>query len=101
MGKLTPCAGAERVVPLCPRPRGNTSSIIQSTKNWDDVFGDVFAEKTGFDHDMQKLIAVRRPTVHMRRIDGVRLVEVICVMRRLSEQLTDDGAWKLAAGADR
>lgn len=80
---------------------GELSGIIQSTKNWDDVFGDVFVEKTEFDHDMQKLIAIRRPTMHIRRIDGVRLVEAICVIQRLSEQITDDGAWKLAADADR
>ena len=80
---------------------GELSGIIQSTKNWDEVFGDVFVEKTEFDHDMQKLIAVRRPTMHMRRIDGVRLVEVICVIQRLSEQMADDGAWKLAAESDR
>lgn len=79
---------------------GELSGIVQSTKNWDDVFGDVFVEKTGFDHDMQKLIAVRRPTMHMRRIDGVRLVEAICVVQRLSEQMADDGAWKLAAESD-
>ena len=80
---------------------GELSGVIQSTKNWDDVFGAVFVEKTEFDHDMQKLIAVRRPTMHMRRIDGVRLVEVICVMQRLSAQMVDDGAWKLAAESDR
>lgn len=80
---------------------GELSGIIQSTKNWDDVFGDVFVEKTEFDHDMQKLIAARRPTMHMRRIDGVRLVEVVCVIQRLSEQMADDGAWKLAADTDR
>jgi hypothetical protein len=80
---------------------GELSGIILNTKNWDEVFGDVFVEKTEFDHDMQKLITVRRPTMHMRRIDGVRLVEVICVMQRLSEQMKDDGAWKLAADSDR
>lgn len=80
---------------------GELSGIIQSTKNWNEVFGDVFVEKTEFDHDMQKLIAVRRPTMHMRRIDGARLVEVICVMQRLSEQMADDGVWKLAAEGDR
>ncbi len=80
---------------------GELSGIIQSNKNWDEVFGDVFVEKTAFDHDMQKLIAIRRPTMHMRRIDGVRLVEVICVLQRLSEQMADDGAWKLAAASDR
>ncbi|MBN9548022.1 MAG: hypothetical protein J0H31_03835 [Alphaproteobacteria bacterium] len=80
---------------------GDLSGIIQNTRNWDEVFGEVFVEKTEFDHDMQKLIALRRPTMHMRRIDGVRLVEVICVTQRLSEQMTDDGAWKVAAESDR
>lgn len=79
---------------------GELSGIVQNTKNWDEVFGDVFVEKTEFDHDMQKLIALRRPTMHIRRIDGVRLVEVICVTKRLSEQMEDDGAWKVAAESD-
>ena len=69
--------------------------------NWDEVFHDVFVEKSEFDHDMQKLIAVRRPTMHMRRIDSVRLVEMICVMQRLSERMADDGAWTRAAESDR
>ena len=80
---------------------GELLAMIQSTKNWDEVFGDVFVEKSGFDQDMQKVIAIRRPTMHMRRIDGVRLVEVICVMQRLSERMADDGAWKLVADSDR
>lgn len=80
---------------------GDLSGIIVSTKNWDEVFEDVFVRKTEFAHDMQKLVAVRRPTMHMRQIDGVRLVEAICVIQRLSEQMDDDGAWKAAAEADR
>ena len=42
--------------------------------------------RAAFDHDMQKLIAARRPTMHVRTIYGVRLVELICVVQRLSEQ---------------
>lgn len=80
---------------------GELAGIIQNMKNWDEVFGDVFVEKTEFDHDMQKLIAFRRPTMHVRRIDGVRLVEAICVMQRLSEQMANDGTWKIAAESDR
>ena len=80
---------------------GELSNIIQSTRNWDEVFGDVFVEKSEFDHDMQKLIAVRRPAVHTRRIDSVRLVEVICVIQRLTEQMADDGAWRITAESDR
>ena len=54
-----------------------------------------------FDHDMQKLVAARRPTMHVRTVDGVRLVELICVVQRLSEQMADDGAWKGLAETDR
>jgi hypothetical protein len=80
---------------------GDLAGIILSKKNWDEVFGDVFVNRTEFDHDMQKLVAVRRPTMHVRRIDGVRLVEMMCVMQRLSTQMADDGAWKVAAESDR
>ncbi|HEX8512945.1 MAG TPA: hypothetical protein VF688_07540 [Allosphingosinicella sp.] len=39
----------------------------------------------------------RPPTVHVRTIDEVRLVELICVVQRLSEQMIDDGAWTTRA----
>ncbi|GGD84329.1 hypothetical protein GCM10011515_00100 [Tsuneonella deserti] len=80
---------------------GELAGIVLNTKNWDEVFGDVFINRAEFDHDMQKLVATRRPTMHIRPIDGVRLVEMLCVMKRLSEQMTDDGAWKVAADSDR
>ncbi|MGS4989936.1 Swt1 family HEPN domain-containing protein [Roseibium sp. RP-7] len=80
---------------------GELAGIILSPKNWDEIFGDVFINRAAFDHDMQKLIAARRPTMHIRPIDGVRLVEMLCVMQRLSEQMADDGAWKIAAESDR
>lgn len=79
---------------------GELAGIILSAKNWDEVFGDVFINRAEFDHDMQKLVATRRPTMHIRPIDGVRLVEMLCVMQRLSEQMADDGAWKIAAESD-
>lgn len=62
------------------------------------MFGDAFVENTAFDHDTQRLIAVRRRTMFMRRIDGVRRVEVICVMQGLCKQMAVDGACMLAAG---
>ena len=76
---------------------GHLSSIILGSNNWDEVFADIFINRAEFDHDMQKLIAMRRPTMHIRPIDGVRLVELICVVQRLSRQMEDDGAWKNAA----
>lgn len=80
---------------------GELASLILATKNWDEVFGEVFINRAEFDHDMQKLIAARRPTMHVRTIDGVRLVELVCVVQRLSEQMADDGAWKRQAELDR
>jgi hypothetical protein len=76
------------------------SSIIRGRRNWDEVFGDTFINLTAFDHDMQKLVAARRPTMHIRPVDGLRLVELICVVQRLSRQMEDDGAWKTAAEAE-
>jgi hypothetical protein len=80
---------------------GHLSSIILGRKNWEELFGDVFINRAEFDVDMQKLIAARRPTMHIRPIDGVRLVELICVVQRLSRQMADDGAWKIAAEAEQ
>lgn len=80
---------------------GELAGIILSTRNWDEVFGDVFINRSEFDYDMQKLVATRRPTMHIRPIDGVRLVEMLCVMQRLSEKMVDDGARKIAAESDR
>jgi hypothetical protein len=79
---------------------GHLSSIIEGRRNWDEVFGDIFINLKEFDHDMQKLVAARRPTMHIRPIDGLRLVELICVVQRLSRQMEDDGAWKIAAEAE-
>lgn len=79
---------------------GHLASIIGGRKNWDEVFGDVFINAAEFDLDMQKLIAARRPTMHIRPIDGVRLVELICVVQRLSRQMENDGAWKLASESE-
>jgi hypothetical protein len=80
---------------------GDLSQIVKSAKNWEEIFGDTFINLSEFDHDMQKLIAIRRPTMHMRPIDAVQLVEMFCVMRRLLQKMGDDGAWKLAAESDR
>ncbi len=80
---------------------GELAGLILSTKNWDEVFGEIFINQAAFDQDMQKLIAARRPTAHIRTVDGVRLVELICVVQRLSQQMADDGAWNRQAELDR
>lgn len=48
----------------------------------------------------QKLIAARRPTMHVRTVDGVRLAELVCVVQRLSGQMAEGGAWKRPAKLD-
>jgi len=80
---------------------GELATLIMTKGNWDDVFGDVFVNRDAFNFDMQRLVAVRRPTMHARPVDGVLLVEMLCVMQRLSAQIIDDGAWKIAADLDR
>jgi hypothetical protein len=80
---------------------GHLASVIGARKNWDEVFGEMFINAAEFDVDMQKLIAARRPTVHIRPIDGVRLVKLICVVQRLSRQMEKDGAWKLGAESEQ
>ncbi len=79
---------------------GELATLIMTKGNWDDVFGDVFVNRDAFNFDMQRLVAVRRPTMHARPLDGVLLVEMLCVMQRLSAQIIDDGAWKIEADLD-
>lgn len=80
---------------------GDLATLIQTRANWDEVFGEVFIHRDAFSLDMQRLIAVRRPAMHARPVDGVLLVEMLCVMKRLSVRIADDGAWKADAELDR
>lgn len=80
---------------------GDLATIIKSKSNWADVFAEVFINQTDFDLDMQRLVAVRRPTMHFRPIDAVRLVELFIVIQRLSQQMRDDGAWSVLADFDQ
>ncbi|MFL6726017.1 MAG: Swt1 family HEPN domain-containing protein [Sphingomicrobium sp.] len=79
---------------------GDLSNILRSKKNWEELFEAVFINASELDHDMQKLIAARRPTMHTRPIDGLRLVEMVCVIERISRQMADDGTWKQRAESD-
>lgn len=49
---------------------------------------------------MQKLVALRRPTAHYRKVDGPRLMEAMCVMDRLDRRMKQDGGWKAALESD-
>lgn len=79
---------------------GELSEIIQCRKNWDNIFGDVFVNKEDFRVDMRRIVTLRNPNSHTREIDAVLLEEIRYVMDRLSRQMRNDGAWKIAADSD-
>lgn len=72
---------------------GELISVVTSARNWDSVFGSVFADREGFKVDLQRLTAHRRPAMHARPIDGPRLAEIVLVIRRLTALMEADGAW--------
>jgi hypothetical protein len=79
---------------------GDLIGILLRKDNWDEVFGTVFPNRQRLELDLQALVASRRPTAHSRPVDGVRLVELMCIMRRLTHWIDDDGGWKLTAASE-
>lgn len=79
---------------------GDIKSIILRRDNWEQIFSNIFPNGQQLDYDLQGLIAARNPTMHVRPIDGVRLVELMCVVSRLSGWIVGDGDWKRAAEHD-
>lgn len=79
---------------------GDLMQIVLAKPNWTTVFESVFVNRADFGHDMQKLIAGRRPTMHSRPVDGLRLTEMICVVQRLCGQMEDDGEWAALAESE-
>jgi hypothetical protein len=73
---------------------GELCRIVRASNNWSEVFEPVFINGNEFQHDMQRLVATRRPTAHYRKLDGVRLLELLCVVDRLIKRMENDGAWK-------
>lgn len=76
---------------------GDLIGILLRKDNWDGAFGHVFPNRERLTHDLQALVALRRPTMHARKLDGVQLVELMCVIRRLTQFIDGDGQWKLIA----
>lgn len=70
---------------------GDLAGILLRKDNWDQVFGHVFPNRQRLEFDLQAVIATRRPTMHARKVDGVRLVELLCVMSRLTQLMARDG----------
>jgi hypothetical protein len=79
---------------------GELMATILRNDNWSGVFSNIFPNRERFGFDMQALIASRRPTMHAREIDAVRLVETICIIRRLANWIESDGEWKKIAESE-
>lgn len=79
---------------------GELVRIVLRKDNWDQHFGAVFVNRDKFIFDTQAVIATRRPTMHSRSVDGVRLLELLLILQRLADQMQNDGAWIAAAEAD-
>jgi hypothetical protein len=72
---------------------GDLIPIIVRNDNWGEAFEPVFINRDTFTVDMGRLTAARRPAMHARSMDAVRLVEAVCVIRRLNEMMRLDGTW--------
>ncbi|APH56872.1 Hypothetical protein GbCGDNIH6_8222 [Granulibacter bethesdensis] len=72
---------------------GDLIAVISTRQNWEEVFGAVFGDRDGLKVDLQRLNAHRRPTMHARPIDGLRLAEIVLTIRRLMATMQADGAW--------
>ena len=72
---------------------GDLIAVISTRQNWEEVFGAVFGDRDGVKVDLQRLNAHRRPTMHARAVDGLRLAEIVLTIRRLMATMQADGAW--------
>jgi hypothetical protein len=100
--RATAMANGEREVELLSYlDLGDLTSIILQKNNWGEVFEQVFPNRERLSHDLQALVATRRPTMHARHIDAVRLVEMMCIVRRLTDFIEDDGGWKRISDAEQ
>lgn len=79
---------------------GDLTGVLLRKDNWDEAFGCVFPNRERLSHDLQALVALRRPTMHARNLDGVQLVELMCVIRRLTQFIDGDGDWKRIAESE-
>lgn len=75
-------------------------SIIGRTDNWGAAFEAVFSRLEDLRVDILRLNASRRPTMHARPVDPVRLAEAILVVSRLMVAMQVDGAWDEGWDAD-
>jgi hypothetical protein len=79
---------------------GDLIAILLRKDNWEAAFADVFPSRERLEFDLQALVATRRPTMHARNVDAVRLVELMCVIRRLTQWIEGDGEWKRIAESE-
>jgi hypothetical protein len=79
---------------------GDLIAILLRKDNWAGAFGYVFPNREQLEFDLRALVASRRPTMHARSVDAVRLVELMCIIRRLTQWIEGDGEWKRVAESE-
>jgi hypothetical protein len=79
---------------------GDLIAILLRKDNWDGAFGHVFPHQQRLEFDLQALVASRRTTMHARNVDAVRLVELMCIVCRLTQCIEGDGEWKRTAESE-
>lgn len=70
---------------------GDFVAIVLKGDNWRDVFGPVFGNAEHFKVDLERLNINRRPAMHTRKVDPVRLAETLIVIQRLEKLMAADG----------
>lgn len=84
-------AGEERQPLINFTNLGDLIAVVTSNRNWAEVFGDVFGDREAYKVDLARLNAHRRPIMHARPIDGLRLAEIVLTTRRLLALMQADG----------
>jgi len=74
---------------------GDLIAIVVFGQNWPH-FEPIFGSKEGFSVDMQRLNALRRPTMHARAIDGVQLTEMVLTISRMTNMIKRSCGWNSA-----
>lgn len=80
---------------------GDMISIIVRKNNWGESFEAVFDRMEWLRVDLERLTALRRPTMHSRPIDPAQLGEIVFTIRRLAGWMERDGRWSMGWDEDR
>ncbi|KTE04328.1 hypothetical protein ATE68_01370 [Sphingopyxis sp. H038] len=72
---------------------GDLLAIILRRDNWEQMFEAITDHRDWLRTDLERLNALRRPTMHGRPIDSVQLGEAVLTIRRLTGWMERDADW--------